>query len=255
MLYGGWGVGYGAQLLGLLSSSWPMYATQAPEYSSPCSFSSFEERARHHKSVFVQKFGHVKLHLVGYSYGAVLAAEIARLFDAEGLTCTLTLLDPVPCAEALIGDKYLGMKAKAADDLTGNKFSFLKLVEDASIENEIVLNSKISQVIQNKRLALLIQHTSQVAARLSTEAVRETGQMSRKYGSKRFLDATIFVLSEGLEFVAGIYPADFNDDIYGWSSVFEKFSRVNAVGGHLDFFMHKPNVEFLAKHLDHLGRS
>ena len=253
MLYGGWGVGYGAQLLGLLNSSWPLYATQAPEYASPCAFSSFEERARHHKCVFVQKFGLTRLHLVGYSYGAVLASEIARLFDTEGVTCTLTLLDPVPCTEPLIGEKYLGMKAKAADDLTGNKFNFLQLVMDESIENEFALNSKISQVIQNKRLTLQIQHTSQVAARLSTEAVCETGKISQKYQSKKFLEATIFVLSEGLHFVAGIYSAHFNDIIYGWSSVFEKFSRVDAVGGHLDFFIHKLNVESLAKHLDRLG--
>ncbi len=255
MLYGGWGVGYGTQLLGLLNTSWPLYATQAPEYSSPCAFSSFEERAHHHKSVFVQKFGLTKLHLVGYSYGAVLASEIARLFDTEGVTCTFTLLDPVPCAEPLIGERYLGLKAKAADDLTGDKFNFFQLVKDKSVKNEFALNARISQVMQNKQLTLKIQHTSQVAARLSTEALRETGQLSNKYQTKKFLDATIFVLSEGFDFVAGIYSADFNDSIYGWSSVFEKFLRVDAVGGHLDFFMHKQNVESLAKHLDCLGRS
>ena len=250
LLYGAWGVGYGVQLLRLLSDSQPVYTTQAPEYTSPFSFDSIKARAQHHMSVLTQKFGLTrKLHMIGYSFGACLGFEIARLFEEAGIKYTLTMLDPVPCTVNPLKEfSQLALKAKAADFLTENKFNFFELFSEKIIQNEMMINIKILEAGQdNIPLARKLQHLSHVSAKLATGSV----QYQKEYdaGSGRLKHATVFVLSKGLQFFASIFSTDYDDSVYGWSSRFDSCTRMDAEGGHFDFFMDKKNVKMLADHI------
>jgi thioesterase domain-containing protein len=247
IIYAGYGISYGYQLLELLDKSQPVYATQAPEYTSPFAFNSIEARARHHKLVLAQKFGLVRLSLVGYSFGGLLAVEIARFFEEEGVTCNLTLLDPVPRTGSLHEkySSYLELKAKTADLVTGNKFNFCRSATGNSVENELLLNSKIFDAVNNRKLARHIQLISHVAALLSSAAL----SYQEEHPVKKLKHATIFVLSKGREFYADNFSMDYNDNVYGWSSNFESVKHVGVDGKHVDFFKHRQNVLLLAEHL------
>ena len=62
-------------------------------------------------AICVQIFGGQRIHLVGYSAGAVLATEIAALIPTQ---CTIVLVDPMPAAVLGINPELSDLQIQAA---------------------------------------------------------------------------------------------------------------------------------------------
>lgn len=210
-----------------------------------------------------------------------LAVALCHELEERGLTFTITLVDPFPAKAMKAGKPFgnrsaLQHRARFFDMML--KSNLEKKVEENTILDSWHLDLEMLRccpsVQGNVRRLEASSKQDQFGDMLDTkmgaanmlrmahlvyEAVeREQNELVRGHDFKILAThATIFVADAGLAWFRKQFSSEYDfdevvlqDERYGWESCFAfPIHRIDATGGHLDFFAHETNVVMLAKHL------
>ena len=256
-IYAGLGMGYGSELVSHFDERQPIYASQAPEFTSPYRFDSMEHRASHHARVLKKRFPNVTIHLVGYSMGGVLCLEVARKLDTQQCACTLTLVDPLPwCSmrpSTYLGRRLFNMILLATGSPNGDVPGFRDIraqISSGNISDDFSFDEYLlSCYPEDSDVLRPFRSISCVASRYQCEVEDYLSRPQPRFHRH----ATLFKLDEGAVFFGEMSESGFDDNgEYGWRNQLDHVDVVEVHGQHTDFFTHSPNVERICRHLKSL---
>jgi thioesterase domain-containing protein/acyl carrier protein len=261
VIYAAGGGAYGTGMLKHLEGI-PVYGTQAPEFTTKTTFSSLVSRATHHAAALSNVFKGQCVHLVGYSAGAALAAEIAAKMAAG--TCTLTLFDPIPAsldASRFVISEPLLDRAKAFDIILGFVGPDPELrtrVANKEINDDFNLDIEVYKLCNNDMdVATKIRMMAAYFVQSASEF--EGFQKSADHKVVIPLDVAVIVGVDGLTWFIehSPYKPDMvatSDSAHGWSRRFRSVQPTMVEGDHITIWNFESNVTVLARHLLSLRR-
>ena len=261
VVYAAGGGAYGTGMLKHLEGI-PVYGTQAPEFTTETTFSSLVSRAAHHAAALGHAFKGKCVHLVGYSAGAALAAEIAAQMTAG--TCTVTMFDPIPAsldASRFVLSEPLLDRAKAFDIILGFVGPDPELrsrVASKEIKVDFELDLEVYKLCNNEMgVAKKIQMMAAYFVKSASEF--EGFQKSSDHKVVIPLDVAVIVGVDGLSWFIdhSPYKPDMvvtNDGAHGWSQRFRSVQPTVVQGDHISIWNFESNVTLLCEHLLSLRR-
>jgi len=268
-VHGAMGTAVGKAVLPVLESSVSCFFFQAPDLNRVLSFDSIEDRAKMYfqelKDEEVLMHG---IHFVGYSYGALLVYQLASLCQAEGISFTVTLIDPMPLADIDEGNQiarnqlsrraemYKTIFASQNARINGGLSDLVRRVDDGEIPDSCEVDTAVMQLTgADKDTMDIFGRVSRVAVILGLE-IEPMMKARASRSPKPQLNCpcvSIFKLESGFQWFKDMLPfmLEPKDGVYGWSSTFPGGIEVFAAKGtHMEFWFHPTNVKQLARQLD-----
>jgi len=256
VIYAAAGGPYGTGILKHLEGI-PVYGTQTPEFTTETKFDTLASRAAHHAAALSKEFPGKCVHLLGYSAGAALAAEIAGKMSSG--TCTLTLFDPIPAsldASRFVISEPLLDRAKALDILfgfVGADPGLRTRVANKEINDDFSLDIEVYKLCKNDTdVATKIRMMAAYFVQSASEF--EGFQKSADHKVVIPLDVAVIVGVDGLTWFIehSPYKPDMvatSDGAHGWSRRFRSVQPTVVEGDHISIWNFESNVTVLAQHL------
>lgn len=193
---------------------------------------------------------------MGYSFGGILAAEIARCLQINAHECTLTLLDPTPLYPSILWEREEDLMrltgcAQTIDLII--KTDFTKQVEEGMIKDEDRLYGEVLLAVRGnfetvELIRRLVDCAIATVPSIATFTKNETKlQLSRP--------CTAFLAREGHSFYKTKNFQILDDQIfygscYGWSDQISSIEGVVVEGDHINIV--SKNKALIVKYLKQL---